>query len=136
MMRKPHLFAFAATAGTLAAPRAAGANDMGGLAYVVFVWPIGLLMLILAIILSVIGFRILKRTSAEHPHGAYAFLLMGVGGLIGVAYPVVTMALDRAFDVGSSLELMIVSMIPVILAAVFLFLLGRAIRRRARPPAA
>jgi hypothetical protein len=135
MRKRPHLFALAA-AGTLAAPRAAGANDMGGLAYVVFIWPIGLLMLVLAIILSVIGFRILKRTSAEHPHGAYALLLMGVGCLIGVAYPVVTIALDRAFDVVSSLELMLGSMIPVILAAVFLFLLGRAIRRRARPPSA
>jgi hypothetical protein len=120
---KEHLAALAAML-VVATPTVACANDLGGLAYVVFIWPIGLILLLASIILGAIGLRFLKRTNAEHPRRAFAVALIVAGCLFGLAYPLAAFGLDSAYDAGAPLELALVAVIPVEIATLLLCILG------------
>lgn len=113
-----------------AAPAAASANDFGGLAYVVFIWPLGGILLLASIALGVVGSILLRKTSAARRHPAYSIALVAAGLLFGLGYPLLAWGLDRSYDAGAPVELALVGVIPVEIAAVLLCALGWGLWRR------
>ena len=107
-----------------AIPAPARANDFGGLAYVVFIWPIGLILALASVALGVVGLILLKRTSAARRHPVYAAALIVLGCLFGLGYPLLAWGLDSAYDAGAPIELALVGVIPVEIAAILLCALG------------
>ncbi|MCK9463750.1 MAG: hypothetical protein M0R80_29370 [Proteobacteria bacterium] len=119
-----------------AVPAAASANDLGGLAYVVFIWPIGGILLLASIALGVVGLILLRKTSAARRHPAYSIALVAAGLLFGLGYPLLAWGLDSSYDAGGSVDLALVTVIPVEIAAVLLCALGWVLKRKsARMPA-
>jgi len=132
MIRRLAALAFLAVA---AIPALARANDFGGLAYIVFIWPIGGILLLASIALGVVGLILLRKTSAARRHPAYTIALVAAGLLFGLGYPLLAWGLDGAYDAGGSVELALVTVIPVEIAAVLLCTLGWALKRKsARAP--
>jgi hypothetical protein len=103
----------------------AGANSMGGLAFVVLIWPIGILCALVLIILGIVAAMKMRRGRAS---SALATALLIVSITVGVIYPLLTVALGS--DAPTAVR--VISILPVEVLAVAGAVMSFMIRRRAR----
>jgi hypothetical protein len=111
-------------------PVAARADNLGGLVYVVVIWPIGALLCISLIILSIIA--AVKRRRKRFTRGSRTFGIWATGVAIAEAaiFPFVVAGLDASFGARGNVEALLVSVLPVLLAsAVCIVLAIRLVRR-------
>ncbi len=118
------LLAAVLLAGLLLTAPPANANSMGGLIFVVVIWPVGVLCGVLLLTLGVIGLVKLQRGAS--PGLASALLVSSIA--VGVLYPLVSVALGSAAPIG----VLALSILPVEVLAVACAVLSVILRRRVR----
>jgi hypothetical protein len=110
-------------------PGAARADNLGGLVFLIFIWPIGILCFLLMLVLGIIG---LVKLRARRVASRFASALLIISIPIAVGYPIFSVALVGAFRAGAPSEVLLVSLLPVELLAAGCVALGLALRARSR----
>jgi hypothetical protein len=109
-------------------PELAYANRLGGLAYLVYIWPVGALLVIVSVILTTIGIHFLKTSTIAHSHSTFAWVLIAIGSMITFFFPIFTIWCDHAFDAGGPIDAKLVTIIPVIIVGIILVIIGLKLR--------
>jgi hypothetical protein len=106
------------------------ANNLAGLVYVVFIWPIGALCLVLLLVLCVISARRYIRRGEAGPAKLAPAIFLAVSAAVAVGYPPLVVMLDGAYQAGAPPGIMFLSIAPVELAALPVILMNLALVRR------
>lgn len=104
----------------------AAANDMAGLAFVVIIWPVGLLCSAALLVLAIIG--TVKRRRG-HPNVGFADGLQTTALIIAVVYPIVCVLVGGG--AGAPISAWVITIAPVVVLAVVCLAVGRSIRAQA-----
>ena len=112
-------------AGVLA-PGIAHADNLGGLVYLVFIWPINGLALLVLVVLSIVAGVKLKRNNAAPKSRWFGVVLMVLSAGIAGVCPILTLLLDNSFRARGGLTMIAISSVPVVVIALVCFALGAA----------
>jgi hypothetical protein len=107
----------------------AHADNLAGLVFVVFIWPIGILCGVALLILGIIGLVKLRRRRKASAYST-ALLVVAIGAAVG--YPVLTILLAGTFRARAPADIMVITLLPVELLAAGCIALGAVLRARAR----
>lgn len=107
----------------------ANADNLGGLVFVVFIWPIGIFCAILLLILGIIG---LVKLRTRGKKSSFPSALLGISIAIATIYPVLALVLSGAFRSRAPADVLLVTLVPVELVAVACLALGLVLRARSR----
>jgi hypothetical protein len=121
--------AAAACAAPLLMEEAVWANNLAGLVYVVFIWPIGavcFLVLLGLFVISLLNYR--RRGEAGRAKPA-AGVFLAASAAVAVVYPIVVVLLDSAYQAGAPAGVIALSVIPVEAVALAVFALNLSLVR-------
>lgn len=107
----------------------AWADNLGGLVFLVFIWPAGVLCCVLLVILIIV--TIVKKGKGAGPRRPVTFysVSMIVSAAILLIFPVFAILLEKAYTANAPCEMLLISIAPVeILALLCLALNWYAIR--------
>lgn len=112
----------------------AWADNLGGLVFLVFIWPAGLLCCIVLGILTVI--TIVKKGKGDAARRPVAFFTVSmiVSAAILLIFPVFAILLENAYTANASPATMLISIAPVEIIAATCLVLNRKALRAARGP--
>jgi hypothetical protein len=106
----------------------ARADNLGALAFVVIIWPLGLLCILLLFVLGIVG---LVKLRARVRARAFATALLVISIGVAVLYPLTCLLLSGAYDSRAPVDVMVLTIVPVELFAVGTIALAAVLRRRA-----
>ncbi len=107
----------------------AWADNLGGLVFLVFIWPAGVFCCVLLGILTVV--TIVKKGKGDAARRPVAFFTVSmiVSAAILLIFPVFAILLEKAYTANAPCEMLLISIAPVeILAATCLLLNRKALR--------
>lgn len=114
----------------ICAVNAAWADNLGALAFVVFIWPIGIVSFIILGIVCVISIRRLKNGNRGQHSLRFPLAAIIISSVFAVMVPAITLGLAGAYQANAPVEIMVISILPVeIIAAADMALNLAAIRR-------
>jgi hypothetical protein len=114
--------------GLLLAPSTARADNMSGLIFVVVIWPVGLLCGLLLMVLGAVAkWRLRSRTVS--PTSTFPHTLMVISIIVGLGFPLLTLILS--FDADPDAEILVMTILPVEVLAVWCVVMGRRLARQA-----
>ena len=109
----------------------AWADNLGGLVFLLFIWPAGVLACAVFGILTIVTMVKLGKGDTAPTGAAFHAGAMIASGAVALLFPVFAVVLERAFTAGASLEMMLISIAPVeIITVLCLALNWWAIRAR------
>ncbi len=110
----------------------AWADNLGGLVFLVFIWPAGVLCCVLLGILIVI--TIVKKGKVAGPRRPVSFyaVSMIVSAVILLIFPVFALLLENAYTANAPCEMLLISIAPVEILAAACLVLNRGTLRAAR----
>jgi hypothetical protein len=110
----------------------AWADNLGGLVFLVFIWPAGIIFFILLGALLIITLRKMsKKDLAGHSNG-FPITVMVLSCIIAIIFPILTIGLANAYQAKAPMELVIISIFPVEVIALLSFLLNINLLRRTK----
>lgn len=120
-------------AGVIAAD-CAWADNLGGLVFLVFIWPAGVLCCVLLGILTII--TIVKRGKGDAARRPVAFFTVSmiVSAAILLIFPVFAILLEKAYTANAPCEILLISIAPVEILAAACLVLNRKALSAARGP--
>ena len=113
----------------LALPQAARADNMGGLVYIVFIWPVGGLCFVLLAVLCVISALKYRKGKGAIRSSLLPRIFLSVSAAAAAVYPFLVVMLDGAYQARAPIGVMLLSILPVEAIALAVFILNLAMVR-------
>ncbi len=113
-------------------PGIARADNLGGLIFVIAIWPIGVLLLLTLLPLDIVAVVKLKTPPSQAPSRAFYISLLILSGLALTAYPLAVIAGAKSAHGMNDPALFAISILPLDLVAAPGFFLALKLRSRAQ----
>ncbi len=113
----------------VSAPAVARADAMGGIIYLLAIWPLGGLLGLSLLILGIIALVKIAGKKYTGRTRSLGNLVLGMAIGAGLIFPLLVIGLDKGFDADAG-EAMYYSMLPVLIPAVACVILGSILIRR------
>lgn len=112
---------------------AAWADNLGGLVFLLFIWPAGALCCIVLGILTIVTMVKTKNGRGTHT-STFNVVTMIISGAILLIFPIFAAGLERAYTANATISMMLISIMPVeIIAALCLIVNASAFRKHPGP---
>jgi len=114
-------------------PAGARADDLGGLVFVVIVWPLGAILFISLTVLGIIGLSKRKKEKPTPADRTFGKWLVGTSLAEAVFYLIAVLLVTGKWF-SRAPELTVISLAPLLVLATLCLFLGRALIRKGKNP--